>query len=78
MRDLAARGFLLLGRALAVFVLLAMLMPFTYAVWMSFHDFFFAAPGAIVERPFVQRRSATAVSSSPTRTGASQSIVASV
>ena len=27
--------------------------PLGYALWMSVHDFFFAAPGAIVERPFV-------------------------
>jgi len=27
--------------------------PFGFAVWMSFHDYFFAAPGAIVDRPFV-------------------------
>lgn len=27
--------------------------PFGFAVWMSFYDYFFAAPGAEVERPFV-------------------------
>ncbi len=27
--------------------------PLGYALWMSVHDFFFAAPGALVERPFV-------------------------
>src|SRR5262249_57158930 len=27
--------------------------PLGFAVWMSFHDYFFAAPGAIVDRPFV-------------------------
>ena len=27
--------------------------PLGFAVYMSFHDYFFAAPGAIVERPFV-------------------------
>jgi multiple sugar transport system permease protein len=27
--------------------------PFLFAVYMSFHDYFFAAPGAVVERPFV-------------------------
>ncbi|MGH2968915.1 MAG: carbohydrate ABC transporter permease [Solirubrobacteraceae bacterium] len=27
--------------------------PLGYAVWMSVHDFFFAAPGAVVDRPFV-------------------------
>ncbi|HZC27047.1 MAG TPA: sugar ABC transporter permease, partial [Actinopolymorphaceae bacterium] len=27
--------------------------PLGFAVYMSFHDYFFAAPGAIVDRPFV-------------------------
>ncbi|MDQ1083150.1 MULTISPECIES: carbohydrate ABC transporter permease [Microbacterium] len=27
--------------------------PIVFAVWMSFHDYFFTAPGANVERPFV-------------------------
>jgi multiple sugar transport system permease protein len=27
--------------------------PLGFAVWMSFYDYFFAAPGATVERPFV-------------------------
>ena len=27
--------------------------PLGFAVYMSFFDYFFAAPGAIVERPFV-------------------------
>jgi multiple sugar transport system permease protein len=27
--------------------------PLGFAVWMSFYDYFFAAPGAAVERPFV-------------------------
>jgi multiple sugar transport system permease protein len=27
--------------------------PLAFAVWMSFYDYFFAAPGADVERPFV-------------------------
>jgi multiple sugar transport system permease protein len=27
--------------------------PLGLAVWMSFHDYFFAAPGAVVERPFI-------------------------
>ncbi|TCJ19972.1 sugar ABC transporter permease [Rubrobacter taiwanensis] len=27
--------------------------PLGFAVWMSFYDYFFAAPGAVVERPFV-------------------------
>jgi multiple sugar transport system permease protein len=27
--------------------------PLVFAVWMSFYDYFFSAPGATVERPFV-------------------------
>jgi putative spermidine/putrescine transport system permease protein len=45
MRDLAGRVLILLSRACAVFVLLAMLAPFVYAVWMSF------APGELLELP---------------------------
>jgi putative spermidine/putrescine transport system permease protein len=45
MGDLASRWLLRLGRALAVLVLLAMLAPFAYAVWMSF------APGEVLEPP---------------------------
>ncbi|WP_205789319.1 carbohydrate ABC transporter permease [Microbacterium sp. CPCC 204701] len=36
-----------------VFVILVFAWPIILAVWMSFHDFFFAAPGAEVDRPFV-------------------------
>ena len=45
MRDLASRWLLRIGRVLAVLVLLAMLAPFAYAVWMSF------APGELLEPP---------------------------
>ncbi|MES2093244.1 MAG: sugar ABC transporter permease [Actinomycetota bacterium] len=36
-----------------LFVLLVFAYPLVYSVWISFQDFFFAAPGATVERPFV-------------------------
>lgn len=36
-----------------VFVAVVFAYPFGFAVWMSFHDYFFAAPNAIVEHPFV-------------------------
>lgn len=36
-----------------VFVAAVFAYPLGFAVYMSFHDFFFAAPGAVVERPFV-------------------------
>ncbi|MER6593184.1 sugar ABC transporter permease [Micromonospora purpureochromogenes] len=37
----------------AAYLVLVFAYPFGFAVWMSFHDYFFAAPGAQVERPFV-------------------------
>ncbi|WP_051707056.1 carbohydrate ABC transporter permease [Nocardioides aequoreus] len=37
----------------AVFLVLVFAYPLGLAVWISFHDYFFAAPGAVVERPFV-------------------------
>lgn len=36
-----------------VFLGLVFAYPLGFAVYMSFHDYFFTAPGAIVERPFV-------------------------
>src|SRR3954454_25170995 len=36
-----------------VFLLAVFAYPLGFAVYMSFHDYFFAAPGAIVDRPFV-------------------------
>ena len=36
-----------------VFVLVLFAYPIVFAVWMSFQDYFFAAPGAVVDRPFV-------------------------
>src|SRR4051794_37981218 len=37
----------------AVFLFAIFAYPLCLAVWMSFHDYFFAAPGAQVDRPFV-------------------------
>src|SRR5918994_5460217 len=37
----------------AVFLAAVFAYPLGIAVYMSFHDYFFAAPGAIVDRPFV-------------------------
>jgi multiple sugar transport system permease protein len=37
----------------AVFLFAVFAYPLFLAVWISFHDYFFAAPGATVERPFV-------------------------
>lgn len=37
----------------AVFLALVFAYPLGLAAWISFHDYFFAAPGATVDRPFV-------------------------
>ncbi|WBU37334.1 carbohydrate ABC transporter permease [Homoserinibacter sp. YIM 151385] len=44
---------LLFSAPYLVFVLAIFAWPMIYSVWIAFHDFFFAAPGAQVERPFV-------------------------
>jgi multiple sugar transport system permease protein len=44
---------LLFSAPYLVFVLAVFAYPLGYSVWISFHDFFFAAPGAQVDRPFV-------------------------
>ncbi|MBE0009667.1 MULTISPECIES: carbohydrate ABC transporter permease [unclassified Arthrobacter] len=36
-----------------IFILAVLAFPLGYAVYISFHDFFFTAPGVAVERPFV-------------------------
>ncbi|SBS73678.1 ABC-type sugar transport systems, permease components [uncultured Microbacterium sp.] len=36
-----------------VFLGIVFAYPIVFAVWMSFHDYFFAAPGADVDRPFI-------------------------
>ena len=48
-----------------VFLALTFAYPFGFAVWMSFHDYFFAAPGAIVDRPFVGLDNYTTAISDP-------------
>ena len=44
---------MLLAAPYAVFLAAVFAWPLGLAVWISFHDYFFAAPGAQVERPFV-------------------------
>lgn len=44
---------LLFSAPYLVFVIAIFAFPVVYSVWISFHDFFFAAPGAKVDRPFV-------------------------
>jgi multiple sugar transport system permease protein len=48
-----------------VFLAAVFAFPLGFAVYMSFHDYFFAAPGAIVERPFVGLANYTAVLGDP-------------
>jgi multiple sugar transport system permease protein len=49
----------------AVFLAAVFAYPLGLAVWMSFHDYFFAAPGAQVDRPFVGLDNYRAVLSDP-------------
>ena len=42
-----------LGAPYAVFVAVVFAYPLGLAVWISFHDYFFTAPGVSVPRPFV-------------------------
>jgi multiple sugar transport system permease protein len=44
---------LLFATPYAVFLAAIFAYPLGLAVWISFHDYYFAAPGAQVERPFV-------------------------
>jgi multiple sugar transport system permease protein len=48
-----------------VFLALVFAYPLGFAVYMSFHDYFFTAPGAIVDRPFVGFANYTEVLSDP-------------
>jgi multiple sugar transport system permease protein len=56
---------MILAAPYAVFIAVVFAYPLGFAIWMSFHDYFFAAPGAIVERPFVGLDNYTAVLSDP-------------
>ena len=49
----------------AVFLAAVFAYPLGLAVWISFHDYFFAAPGAQVDRPFVGFDNYAAVLSDP-------------
>ena len=44
---------LLLSAPDLIFIGVVFAFPMIFAVWMSFHDYFFAAPGAEVQRDFV-------------------------
>ncbi len=49
----------------ALFLALVFAYPLGLAVWISFHDYFFAAPGANVDRPFVGLQNYQEVLSDP-------------
>ena len=49
----------------ALFLAVIFAYPLGLAVWMSFHDYFFTAPGAQVDRPFVGFDNYVAVLSDP-------------
>jgi multiple sugar transport system permease protein len=58
-------GGLALVAPYAAFLALVFAYPFGFAVWISFHDYFFTAPGAQVDRPFVGLDNYTAVLTDP-------------
>jgi multiple sugar transport system permease protein len=43
----------LFGAPYLIFIVVVFAYPLVFAVYMSFFDYFFAAPGAVVDRPFV-------------------------
>ena len=56
---------LLLSAPYLIFIGVVFAYPLGLAVWMSFHDYFFAAPGADVEREFVGFDNFIAVATDP-------------
>jgi len=56
---------LLFAAPYAVFLAAIFAYPLGLAVWISFHDYFFAAPGAAVDRPFVGLENYRSVLSDP-------------
>jgi len=56
---------ILLAAPYAVFLAAIFAYPLGLAVWISFHDYFFAAPTATVDRPFVGFENYTEVLSDP-------------
>ena len=56
---------IVLAAPYAVFLAAVFAYPLGLAVWMSFHDYFFTAPGVQVDRPFVGLENYQAVLSDP-------------
>lgn len=57
---------LLLSSPYIAFVVVVFLVPFGFGIWMSFHDFYFTAPGVEVSYPFVGFDNFVAVLTDPT------------
>ena len=56
---------IVLAAPYAVFLAAVFAYPLGLALWISFHDYFFAAPGAAVDRPFVGFENYAAVLGDP-------------
>ncbi|MFI5911666.1 carbohydrate ABC transporter permease [Dactylosporangium sp. NPDC051541] len=56
---------MILAAPYAVYIVVIFAYPLGFAIWMSFHDYFFAAPGAVVDTPFVGLDNYRAVLSDP-------------
>ncbi|GAB2600146.1 ABC transporter permease [Paractinoplanes abujensis] len=44
---------MILSAPYAVYIAVVFAYPLGFSLWISFHDYFFAAPGAVVDHPFV-------------------------
>jgi len=58
-----------------LFLFLIFAYPLGFAVYMSFHDYFFAAPGAVVDRPFIGLDNYTAALADPALRRATLNVV---
>jgi len=56
---------ILLALPYALYIGAVFAVPLVFAVWMSFHDYFFSAPGVSVPRPFVGLENYRAVLADP-------------
>ncbi|MBM2614813.1 sugar ABC transporter permease [Actinoplanes sp. LDG1-06] len=56
---------MILAAPYAVYIAVVFAYPLGFSLWISFQDYFFAAPGAIVDHPFVGFDNYTAVLSDP-------------
>ncbi|GIF03911.1 carbohydrate ABC transporter permease [Actinoplanes siamensis] len=56
---------MILAAPYAVHLAVVFAYPFAFSVWISFHDYFFAAPGVVVDHPFAGLDNYRAVLSDP-------------